>query len=258
MALATYSRAEFLGYEGHKGKFTYEPGESIGIICPTGGGKTFTGWQLADVALRQNPELGFTAFQPKPSDSTTSMYAERYGFPVKAEYPFRRKFLEPKSRGYIHWPAHIRGDADANAEHLEQAFKNSINGEYWAGNKLLLVDDEFLISQMYKCQRETDTVLTAGRSNGVGMIFCLQQPKGTNSAGGVSTFHYSQPTHLLLGKDGVEGNRKRFGEIAMGIDPATIDHIVKNLKVYRINRSAVSELLYLNRMGPYACIVRPA
>jgi hypothetical protein len=250
--LETYSRPEFL-----ETKFDYRPGESIGIISPTGGGKTFTGWQLLECALAQNHELKATVLCAKPADSTTLEGAQRNGFKVSAEYPFRKKFLQSEPPGWIHWPRHVRGDAEKNAEYLSKQFKNSLNGEYWKGDRVIFADDDALISQMYKCSRETDMILTAGRSNAAGLLFALQQPKGSVSSGGVSTYHYSQPTHLFLGKDGVAANRKRFSEIAMGLDPAMIDHTVTNLKVYRIGDSPVSELLYLDRRGPYAAIIRP-
>ena len=250
--METFSRAEFLDR-----KFDYRPGESIGIISPTGGGKTYTGWQLLERALDQNPALKATVLCPKPADSTTLDGAERNGFRISSAYPFHKKWWQEEPRGWIHWPSHIRNDAEKNAEHLSTQFKNSLNGEYWRGGRLVFADDDALISQMYKCARETDMILTAGRSNEAGLLFALQQPKGSVSTGGVSTYHYSQPVHLLLGKDGVAANRKRFTEIAMGLDPAMIDHVVSNLKVYRIHDSAVSELLYLDRRGPYACIVRP-
>jgi hypothetical protein len=248
----TYNRAEFLD-----SKFDYQGGESIGIISPTGGGKTFTAWQLIERGMAQNPDLKATVLCPKPADSTTLDNAERLGFQLHDAYPFHRKLFRSDPPGYVHWPRHIKNNADANAAHLSEQFKNSINGEYWKGDRMIFVDDDALISQMYKCAREVDMVLTAGRSNNAGLVFALQQPKGSVNAGGVSTYHYSQPTHLFLGKDGVAQNRKRFSEIAMALDPGMIDHVVANLRTCRIGKSSVSELLYLDRRGPYACIVSP-
>lgn len=250
--LAQYRRDEFL-----ERKFDYRPGESIGIICPTGGGKTHTAWQLARCALDQNPELGLTAIQPKPADDTTDRYVAEFGLKVSDTYPFRKKFWESEPTGWVHWPKHITTDADANQVHLAHEFKTSLNGEYWKGDRLVIVDDAYIIEALYGANKEVDQVLTAGRSNDVGAIFCLQAPKGTVHGGSVSGFHYSQPTHLLLGKDSVASNRQRFAEIAMGLDPKLIDDVVTHLRTYRIGDSAVSELLYLDRRGPYAAIISP-
>ena len=73
----------------------------------------------------------------------------------------------------------------------------------------------------------------------------------------VSSFHYSQPIHLLFAREDVKSNRERYGEISMGIDPRLIEHIVANLRTFRVGGSNVSQFLYLNRSGPYACIVNP-
>lgn len=237
--------------------FDYRPGESVVIIAPTGAGKTYTAYEVADRALRQNPELSLTTLQPKPADQTTLDYAAKFGLRIADSYPFRKHFWEPEPNGWVHWPVHIRGDAEADDEHLTREFKRSLDGEYWAGDKLVLVDDTYVIAAMLKCNREVDKYLIAGRSNNAGLISCLQQPRGTVHGGSVSSFHYNQPTHMFLGKDGNAQNRARFAEIAAGIDPAYIDHLVSNLKVRRIGNSAVSDLLYIDRRGPYMAIISP-
>ena len=250
--VATLSRNEFLD-----DYWSYEPGESAVWIAPTGGGKSHMMWQCADRALRQHPQLSLSAAMPKPSDETTDHWAEALGLKVSDTYPFRKHWWESEPPGYIHWPRHIKGDVDANYDHLTKEFKAMLNGEYWSGDKIVCVDDAYLIAATYHCNRECDTYLIAGRSNRSGLFGCLQQPKGTVSGGSPSGYWYSQPSHLFLGKDGVASNRERFGEIAMGIDPRLIDSIVTNLRTYKVGNSNVSEFLYLNRSGPYAAVISP-
>src|ERR1700733_4203569 len=140
MTLATFSRSEFL-----ESKLDVRPGESATIIGPTGSGKTHLAWQFADVAMRQNPDLAINAVQPKPVDLTTVQFADEFGLKVTPDYPFKKRWWwDSEPNGYVHWPAHIRGDADANKEHLGRAFKNSLNGLYWQGNNLTIVDDTYL------------------------------------------------------------------------------------------------------------------
>jgi hypothetical protein len=237
--------------------FTYAPGESLVLIAPNGGGKSVLMWQCAREALNQHPELSLSAAMPKPSDETTVKWASELGLKVTDQYPFRKRFWEQEPRGYVYWPRHITTDATENREHLSQSFKTMLNGEYWQGQNITLVDDSYLIACTYRAGLECDQYLMAGRSNKSGLFGALQQPRGTVSGGSPSGFWYSQPAHLLLGKDGVASNRERFAEIAMGLDPRVIDGIVANLKTYRMHDSNVSEFLYLNRAGPYAAIVSP-
>jgi hypothetical protein len=251
--VARLARSEFLGEY-----FTYAPGESVVAIAPNGGGKTHLLWQLAREALKQHPELSLSAAMPKPSDSTTERWAEELDLRITDAYPFRKGwFWQHEPRGYVYWPPHITTDAAANREHLSGAFKTMLNGEYWRGSNITLVDDSYLIACVYRAALECDQFLMAGRSNHSGLFGALQQPRGTVSGGSPSGFWYSQPAHLLLGRDGVAANRERFGEIACGLDPRLIDGIVANLRTYRINDSNVSEFLYINRAGPYAAIISP-
>jgi hypothetical protein len=235
----------------------YRPGESAVWIAPTGGGKSFMMWQLIERALQQNPSLGLSAAMPKPADSTTEQWAQHLNLHITDRYPFKKKFWQDEPRGHVFWPKHIVTDADENHHHLSTSFKTMLNGEFWAGNRIVAVDDAYKIAAVLGANRECDTYLSEGRSNRAGLMGCLQQPRGTVSGGSPSGFWYSQPQHLFLGHDGVAANRERFGEIAMGIDPKLIDHIVANLRTYRINDSNVSDMLYLCRSGPYAAVVSP-
>lgn len=251
MALAEYDRQTWLDR-----KFDYRPGQSVMIIGPTGGGKTVMAWQISDVALRQNPELSLTALQPKPADESTIHYANEFGLKISPSYPFKKKWYEQKPSGYVHWPAHIKNDEDANTEHLSNQFKQSLGGEYWRGNKIVLLDDTFIIGAQLKCNKLIDKYLTAGRSNDVGLIGCLQQPRGTVSSGSIGSFAYSQPAHLIFLKETGKANLSKLADIGMGMDTEALQETVRNLRSYSVNDSLVSDALHLDRRG-YASIVTP-
>jgi energy-coupling factor transporter ATP-binding protein EcfA2 len=250
--VATFARDEFL-----EDIWDYRPGESVLLAGPTGAGKSHLAWQLADKALKQHPGLSLTTMCPKPTDDTTDRFCEQFGIKISDRYPFRKKFWENEPRGYCYWPPHIKGDADANEQHLSKAFRDCLNGEYWNGNRLVLVDDTYLIGAVYKANKDLDTYLVAGRSNKAGIISCLQQPRGTVHSGSVSSFHYSQPVHMFFSRENAEANREKYGEIACGLDPRMIMSIVSNLRTYRVGDSNVSDMLYLSRSGPYAAVITP-
>jgi hypothetical protein len=194
---------------------------------------------------------------PKPADDQTVDWAGRSDFKITDHWPAERYFWQHKPRGYVHWPKHIRGDEDKNEDHLRNAFKRQLSDEFWRGESLVFLDDSYRISCGLKCGKYVDKTLTEGRANGAGVFAVLQQPKGTVSTGSVSGFHYSQPSKLFLYRDGTESNRERYAEIAMGLDPRIIDSAVLDLKTYRINNCNVSDVLVLDRAGPYMCVVTP-
>lgn len=245
------SRDEFL-----EDYFDYRPGESAVWICPTGGGKTHFMYQALDKALAQNPGLTTASAMPKPADATTHNWAQQLNLKVTDTYPFQQPWpWQDKPRGHVFWPRHIRDDEDANQKHLAGQFKKMLSGEYWRGNSIVCVDDAYLVSCQMHLGQYTDKFLIAGRSNKAGMFGTLQQPRGTVQGGAVSGFWYSQPTHLFLGKDGNADNRQRFADIGCGVDPKEISDMVSSLRVHQIGDSSVSEVLYLDRRGPFLAIV---
>jgi hypothetical protein len=234
----------------------YRPGESAVWICPTGGGKSHFMYQALDKALIQNPGLTATSAMPKPADATTYQWAQQLNLQVTDSYPFPTAWpWQDKPRGYVFWPKHIKDDEDVNQAHLQKQFKKMLSGEYWRGNNITCVDDAYLIACLMHLGIYCDKFLTAGRSNKAGMFGTLQQPRGTIQGGSVSSFWYNQPTHMFLGKDGNANNRDRFAEIGCGLDPKVISDIVANLRVYQIGDSSVSEVLYLDRRGPYLAVI---
>lgn len=234
--------------------FDYNGGEHLNIISPTGGGKTHLKRQLIKMAMRQNPWLEYSVMMPKPNDSTTMQMADEMGLKIQSSYPFTKKFWEDKPYGNVLWPPHLRGDEDENRAHLSKVFKNALSDLYWKGSCIVDADDVYLLAAIYKTNSELEKYWTAGRSNHAGLWTANQKPSGTIQ-GGVSTMSYSAPTHLFLGRDTDERNIARFGEIGMGFEKRDIEAVVRNLRVRKINDSAVSEFLYLDRRGPHMAVV---
>ena len=120
---------------------------------------------------------------------------------------------------------------------------------------MTVIDDAYLIGVLYGMNQELDRHWIAGRSNNASLFTSLQKPSGT-VGGAVSSFAYDSPTHLFFGRDNDERNLQRISEIAISeIDPQQIKDIVRHLPVRRVGNSAVSDMLYLDRRGPYMAIV---
>lgn len=233
------------------------PGEHANIIAPTGGGKSWLMYQMVAKMAERFPDLSYCTFLPKPDDETTEHWAGKLGYKATPSWPPRKKWFEDKPPGYVLWPPHNIEDESANRANLSAVFSKAFNKQYGAGNSVTMVDDAYLIGVVYGLNELLDRHWIAGRSSGASLITTLQKPSGTRS-GAVSSFAYDSPTHMLFGKDTDERNLKRFSEIGISsVDPDQIRSIVKNLPVHRYGNSAVSDMLYLDRRGPYLAQVTP-
>jgi hypothetical protein len=230
-----------------------QPGEHLNIVSPTGGGKSYFLNQIVEKV--NGPDTRMVSFMPKPSDETSVAWSRKLGLKEIPDWPPRRYPWQDEPPGYVLWPPHIRDDEEANRENLARVFRQAINDQYWHGNSLTVVDDTYLVGVLYGLNPELDRHWIAGRSNNASLFTSLQKPSGT-TRGAVSSFAYDSPTHLLMGRDNDERNLQRISEIAISqVDPQQIKDIVRHLPVHRVGNSAVSEMLYLDRRGPYMAVI---
>lgn len=250
MRVEYIDREEFL-----QNRFDYEPGQHLNIISPTGAGKSHLMYQLAEQVIDRYPDLDFCSFMPKPRDATTRKWMSKLNLAETEQWPPKKKLLSADPNGYVFWPKHILNNEAANREHLSAQFRNAINRLYTNGNSIAFADDAFLLGVIYKLNPELTRHWVAGRSMGASLWTTLQKPSGTLE-GTIPSFAYDSPTHMLFGKDTDARNLNRISEIAISqFDPSDLKNIISNLRVYNIGGSAVSEMLYLNRSGPYAAII---
>lgn len=256
MRVARFGRDEFL-----HDRFSYEPGEHLTGIEPTQGGKTHIIYQCADVAMSQNPDVRFVSLMPKPRDPATWKWADRLDLKVVDNWPPPRMIFGSKPRGYVLWPKHLKGaPKEVNRAHLSGIFRKCLTDQYQRGESITLADDIYLIAVMQDLNMDCEEFWTAGSGAGAGLWGTLQKPSGTLGGGSVSSFAYNSPTHLLLGHDPDQRNRKRFSEIG-GVDPDVVSNVVATLPRYRIETPEgiknISEKLYIHKGGPYMATVGP-
>jgi hypothetical protein len=250
--ILTLPRQEFL-----EDYFTYNRGEHVSWIEPTQQGKTYLMWQCLQAAMEQNPDLKSVSLMPKPRDPATVNWMGRTGFREIHNWPPPRVWpWQAEPNGYVLWPRHIPDNEDLNREHLAGEFKKCLNTQYWEGDSITVADDVYLHAVLYGLNPELERHWTAGAGGGAALWSTNQKPSGTLGGGSVSSFSYNAPTHLFLGKDRDERNVKRFSEIG-GVDPQEVAYYVHNLRMHRIDGHTVSEKLYLDKRGPYMCIVGP-
>lgn len=252
MGLLELSRAEFLD-----GYFTYRPGEHLAVIEPTGGGKSWLCYQLLQQAMRQNPDLSVLVTMPKPADATAAAWGPTLGLAETPVWPPERKMFAARPPGHIVWPPHdLSLPPEQRRELIGDVLRRSVDDAYRRGRTITFVDDAHSAATMMGLNSYIEETLVNGRSNKAAMWVALQKPSGSAATGSVSSFVYSSTRHLFLGRDDEDRNVQRFGEIG-AFDAKETQQIVKSLRLYQINGETVSQKLYIDKRGPYRCLVGP-
>lgn len=257
MRVARFERPEFLGdgTSANPGHFAYEPGEHVTVSEPTQQGKTHLVYQMADVAMTQNPDLRFVSLMPKPRDPATWTWAERLDLKVVDNWPPPKTWWREKPRGYVLWPKHLKdAPKEQNRAHLASIFRKCLADQYEKGSSITLADDIYLIAVMLDLNMDCEEFWTAGGGGHAALWGTMQKPSGTIGGGSVSSFAYNSPTHLVLGFDPDKRNRQRFSEIG-GVDPEIVSGVVAGLPRHQVKTpdgvKNISEKLYIHKGGPY-------
>ena len=243
------TRAEFLDRF-----WDYRDGEHVSIIEPTGGGKSYLLRQLLAATGKVRPHLRPVILMPKPRSETTAQTASALGYGITPSWPPVTWPWQPRRNGWVMWPGHIRGDADANRKQLGDKLRAATADQYWRGNSITVADD-LHVHALLGLMRDFEDTWTAGREAGAGLWTANQKPSGTAQAS-VSTYNYNAPTHLFLGKDNDWRNTRRFSEIG-GVDPDHVRRIVNTLRMNKIGQHTVSDKLYIDKRGPYMAVIGP-
>lgn len=252
MSLLRLSRGQFL-----REFFDYRPGEHLAVIEPTGFGKSWLCYQLLGEAMAQNPDLMPLVTMPKPADETAAAWCPSLGLRETPSWPPARKVFGGKPPGYVLWPAHDMSlPPDKRRERIGAVLRQGVDDAYRRGSSITFVDDAHSAAVMMGLNSYIEETLVNGRSNKAAMWLALQKPSGSAATGSVSSFAYSSTRHLFLGRDDDERNVKRFGEIG-AFDAKETEAIVRSLRLYRIGKETVSEKLYIDKRGPYRCLVGP-
>jgi hypothetical protein len=229
----------------------YRPGEHVNIISPTGAGKSFLTAQLLGQTLAKYPDLDVAWQCPKPNDPAMDAWGQALQLREVDSWPPRYWPWQSHAAGHILWPKHIVDDETRNRAHIAETFRAQMNHAYWHGHSITVADDCYLTGVIYGLNTELDRHWIAGRSNKAGLWTTLQKPSGTVQ-GAVSSFAYDAPTHMFFGRDSDERNLKRISEISISaLDPEEIKSLVRHLPVHRIGDDTVSDMLYVDRRGPY-------
>lgn len=238
--------------------FSYEPGQDVLIVEPTGGGKTHIAYQMMAEVMRRHPRLSYVSFMPKPRDPSTVAWAQALGLRETPVWPPQPKLLGRRPAGHVLWPKHRMDLPPAERrEEVGKVLRAGLDHQYKRGNSVSLVDDAHSAATYMRMNDYIEEILVNGRAGGAGVWLPVQKPSGTVNSGGITSYAYSSPVHYLFGKDTDARNLARLREIGGGIDPVKVEAIVRNLRLYRIGNATVSEKLWIDRRGPYMALIGP-
>jgi len=238
----------------------YQPGEHVLFSEPTQGGKSTLAFQLLEKTEHLKPPV---ALVMKPRDAVPAEWTKRLGYREVQEWPPRPSLLHSDPPGYTLWPKHEMSLDKASLErtnaNLSAQFRRALLDTYKGGDRVVFCDEVYGLLAELDLQDELIALWTRGSGMGAGLWSATQKASGTTQAS-IPGHAFNSPTHLFLGRDPDKRARDRASEIG-GIDPAFVAETIAHLKVNRIQTprgiKAVSDKLYLDKRGPYACLIGP-
>lgn len=176
--------------------FDWTQGEHIGLIGPTGSGKTTLA--LGILPLRTY----IAALATKPSDETLHSFGKANGFSRYKAWPEVNPELSPRR---LIWP-----DAKSlySASEQRAQFKKALEQIYREGGWCVYIDELWFIIHHLKLDLEVRTYLQQARSNNISLICATQRPAF------VPLEVYDQSTHLFFWRDNDERNLARLSGIS--------------------------------------------
>lgn len=231
--MTSYSRADYeaeylasldaaapvLDWKEFLGIFEWNPSQHIGIIGPTGMGKS----NLATYLLSLRKYV--VAFATKPQDETIELLIERDGYVRFDSWKDRPARYFPRR---VIWPPSEELHSQLTQYREIRAALASI---YHQGNWTVFVDELWYLINILKLDREIKIYLLQARSNGISLVGCSQRPAW------IPVEMFDQPDHLFFFRDNDERNLKTISGISW-LSANLVRSLVARLERY--------QFLYIN------------
>jgi energy-coupling factor transporter ATP-binding protein EcfA2 len=221
--------------------WSYEVGEHVSFIGPTGSGKTYLALQLLARSAREDLPAYITVMKAK--DKTVGDFLRKHEgwkrtltFPPPPVVPGMKKV-----RGWAVWPHHTN-DPEADEVRHEAIFHRMHRQLYVKGDNIIFDDEVVSLVREMDMKRDLTRIWTKGRSIGSGLWGATQRPAM------VPLEMYDQAQHLFLGNIKDKRSQDRFGEIS-GVDPDLVVSVVQRLPKYH--------WLYIRQEAGVMCVIGP-
>jgi hypothetical protein len=206
-------------------------GEHVGLIGPTGCGKT-------NLAFWLLPHRRFvTIYATKPRDTSLTAFGEENNFKVM------RKWEKLSAKRYprrILWPNAT--NIDTMEQEQRHEFHAATQAMYVQGAWTIYIDELWWFCQQLGLTRDVKVILQQGRAMKESLVVATQRPSW------VPLEVYDQSTHLFFWRDTDERNLRRLSGISW-INARTIVSDIANLPLWHV--------LYVNTRTGEMMITRP-
>jgi energy-coupling factor transporter ATP-binding protein EcfA2 len=195
-------------------RFQWMPGEHVGLIGPTGQGKT-------TLLLNILPLHEYvTVFATKPRDATMDRLVATGYQKLSRWYP-----LDPRSTPRrVIWPDASRIDS---MKLQREVFSDAFARIYREGGWTVGLDEvRFIVSDL-GLKQEVNVFLLQGRSLGISLVAATQRPRF------IPTEVYDQSTHLFFWRDNDAANLQRVSELNAPSAPF-IRRVIGNLERFQV------------------------
>lgn len=194
--LPTKTRVEALPYVDFLDRFQWKQGEHIGLIGPTGLGKT-----TLSLDLMQHRDY-VCILGTKPRDENLSRFLADNNYRRLKEFP--RYFDETQHTHIAVWP---KLDSMGKQGNQRAAIGHALQQMFKQGRWCINADEVSYIGNDLHLEPHLKLIWQQGRSLDLSLVAGTQRPVN------VPLFIYDQSTHLFFFKDNDEANLRRIGGI---------------------------------------------
>lgn len=218
--------------EWHKfvAQFRWKQGEHVGLIGPTGSGKTNMAFWL--LPMREY----VTIFGTKPKDGSLKAFGKDNGYKVLQQW---EKLSVKRHPHRIIWP----NARTLNAEVTQRkVFTEAMQTIYIQGGWCVYIDELWYFGHVLNMTHNVKVYLQQARSMGISLVVASQRPAW------IPVEVYDQSTHLFFWRDSDYTNLKRISGIGW-LNAEVIQNAVARLPQYHV--------LYVNTRTGQMMITRP-